>query len=61
MSKREEILSELRSEIYNAEDMIDGCYNSKDELFSDLTEINNRYNQLLKDMNKIVELLGDVK
>jgi hypothetical protein len=58
--KRKERLSELRNDIYNVEDIIDGGYNSKDVDFSDLTEINERYDKLLKDMTKLVELLGDV-
>ena len=48
--ERKDRLSELRNDIYNAEDIIDGAYNSKDVEFSDLTEINERYDKLLKDM-----------
>ena len=58
--ERKERLSELRNDIYNAEDIIDGAYNSKDVEFSDLTEINERYDKLLKDMTKLVKLLGKV-
>ena len=57
MTEREQILSELQAVIYNSEDLIDGEYNSEDEKFSDLTEINNSYNKLLIDMNKIVDLI----
>jgi hypothetical protein len=58
--ERKERLSELRNDIYNAEDIIDGVYDSKDVEFSDLTEINERYDKLLKDMTKLVKLLGKV-
>lgn len=58
--ERKERLSELRNDIYNAEDIIDGAYDSKDVEFSDLTEINERYDKLLKDMTKLVKLLGKV-
>ena len=58
--ERKERLSELRNDIYNAEDIIDGAYNSKDVEFSDLTEINERYDKLLKDMTKLVKLLDKV-
>jgi len=57
MTERKQILSELQDVIYNSEDLIDGEYNSEDEKFSDLTEINNSYNKLLIDMNKIVDLI----
>jgi len=56
--ERKERLNELRNDIYNAEDIIDGAYDSKDVEFSDLTEINERYDKLLKDMTKLVKLLG---
>ena len=58
--ERKERLSELRNDIYNAEDIIDGAYDSKDVEFSDLTEINERYDKLLKDMTKLVKLLDKV-
>ena len=58
--ERKDRLSELRNDIYNAEDIIDGAYDSKDVEFSDLTEINERYDKLLKDMTKLVKLLGKV-
>ena len=58
MTKRVERLTELRNEIYHAEDVIDGSYNSKDKDFSDLVEINERYEKLLKDMNILENLLG---
>jgi hypothetical protein len=58
--ERKERLNELRNDIYNAEDIIDGAYDSKDVEFSDLTEINERYDKLLKDMTKLVKLLGKV-
>ena len=58
--ERKDRLSELRNDIYNAEDIIDGVYDSKDVEFSDLTEINERYDKLLKDMTKLVKLLGKV-
>ena len=55
-----ETLSELRNDIYNAEDDIDGAYNSNADEYSDLTEINERYDKLLVDMRKLVKLLGVV-
>lgn len=58
--ERKERLNELRNDIYNAEDIIDGAYDSKDVEFSDLTEINERYDKLLKDMTKLVKLLDKV-
>ena len=58
--ERKDRLSELRNDIYNAEDIIAGAYDSKDVEFSDLTEINERYDKLLKDMTKLVKLLGKV-
>ena len=56
---RTETLSELRHTIYNAEDEIDGIYNSNDEDFNDLVEINERYNKLLVDMNKLIDIINN--
>tara|TARA_R100000900_G_scaffold47389_2_gene38119 strand:- start:817 stop:1059 length:243 start_codon:yes stop_codon:yes gene_type:complete len=55
-----ERLSDLRDEIYNAEDLIDGVYNSRDKNFKKYKEVNVRYDALLKDMNKLVGLLNEL-
>ena len=55
---REQRLTELRDELFNAENRVDGCYYSGDEKFSDLTEINQRYEKLISDMNKLIELIN---
>jgi|DEB0MinimDraft_12_1074336.scaffolds.fasta_scaffold73464_3 hypothetical protein len=57
MSPKEMRLRDLCDEIYNAEDCIDGCYNSQDSEYSDLTEVNEKYNNLIRDMNSLVDLL----
>jgi len=59
-NNRYKLLSELKHEVYNAEDMIDGCYNPDDKEVSEFVEINTRYRQLLKDMNKLVEHLDNI-
>ncbi len=59
-NKIKERLSDLRDEIYNAEDVIDGAYNSKDKNFKEYKEINVKYDALLKDMNKLVGLLNEL-
>ena len=59
MTEREEILTHLKNEIYNAEDYIDGAYNSKSKDYSDLVEINEKYDKLLKDMRGLIQLLTD--
>jgi len=58
MTERKQILSELQNVIYNSEDLIDGEYNSKSENFNDLTEINEKYEKLLIDMNILVDIIG---
>lgn len=60
MDKIKERLRDLRDEIYNSEDVIDGSYNSKDALFKEYTQINLKYETLIKDMNELVGLLNDV-
>jgi len=57
MTKRKERLLELQCEIYDAQSLIDGVYNSEDPKFSDLTEINERYNKLLIDMNLLIDII----
>jgi hypothetical protein len=52
-------LRDLSYELYNAEDVIDGCYNPeeyKDD--KELTIINETYRQLLSDMN---DLISDIE
>jgi hypothetical protein len=55
-----ERLSDLRDEIYNAEDLIDGVYNSRDKNFKKYKEINVKYDALLKDMNRLIRLLNEL-
>ena len=57
MIGRKNRLTDLSHEIYNAEDLIDGVYNSKDDDYSDLIEINKKYDQLLIDMKILVGLI----
>jgi hypothetical protein len=57
MTPKQMRLQDLCNEVYNAEDCIDGCYNSKDKDYADLTEVNEKYNNLLRDMNSLVDLL----
>ncbi len=53
-------LRDLRDEIYNAEGVIDGAYNSKDVDFEKFKEINSKYESILKDMNALIVMLNDV-
>lgn len=59
MAERKRRLMDLKDEIYNAEDVIDGAYNSKDEKYADLVAVNEKYDQLLVDMNELIKLLDD--
>lgn len=59
MSARDkwQVISELQGEVYTAEDMIDGCYNPKDENFKDLTEVNREYNDIILRLRKFNRIL----
>ena len=57
-SVKNENLSELINVVYNSEDQIDGEYNSKNELVSEFSNINQKYERLLVDMNTLVELIN---
>jgi hypothetical protein len=57
--KKWEILSELRNEVYTAEEVIRGSYNPKDDDFKDLTEINREFNDLIIRLRKFDRLLEE--
>lgn len=52
-----ERLSELWSEVYTAEDVIDGVYNPDDEDYAEYVEINTEYKELLKKLRKLESLI----
>ena len=51
------VIAELQGEVYNAEDLIDGCYNPNDENFKEYTEINREYNDLIIRLRKFNRIL----
>ena len=55
MEQKERLL-ELRNAIYNAEDEIDGCFNSKE--FNDIPIVNAAYDKLLLLLNENIKLLN---
>jgi hypothetical protein len=54
VTKRHEWLGELREEVYNAENVIDGCYNPYATEVQGLGTINKMYIKLVNDMNSLL-------
>lgn len=55
--EKKQRLEELKCEIYNSEDVIDGVFNPKE--YPELIEINEDYNRLLRDMNSLMKLIDE--
>jgi len=58
MEKRKERLRELRHQAYNAEDMLDGCFNEKE--FPEIPLINIEYVKILAELNDFIKLLDSL-
>lgn len=55
MGKKKEKLSDLKEEAYNAEDVLDGCFNQKE--YNDIPEINDLYTKILGNLNDLMLLI----
>lgn len=58
MDKKERILKDLRDEVYNAEDRLDGEYNEDADEFNDCVDINQEYTKMLESMRRLVNLIN---
>jgi hypothetical protein len=52
---KHERLPELKNTAYNAEDELAGIYNSEE--YPDLIDVNNLFNNILINLNKLVKML----